>query len=146
MASGDLRAMLREPSPTDMHLVFSPNSRYLYVSSVEDVYQYDTEAPDIEASMVHIAEWDGFYSPGPPFATLFDIGQLAPDGKVYIATGNSSLHLHVINDPDQPGVACAFVQHQLELPTYYTNSLPNHPVSFPCFRADHNWVFPRHCC
>ena len=19
-------------------------------------------------------------------------------------------------------------------------------VSFPCFRADHNWVFPRHCC
>ncbi|MBP7409427.1 MAG: T9SS type A sorting domain-containing protein [Flavobacteriales bacterium] len=108
-------------------VAFSPNSRYLYVSSVEDVYQYDTEATDIAASMVHIAEWDGFYSPSPPFATLFDIAQLAPDGKIYIATGNSSLHLHVINDPDQPGMACDIVQHQQELPTYYTNSLPNHP-------------------
>src|SRR5262249_35730500 len=29
LASGDLRATLREPSPTDMHLVFSPNSRVL---------------------------------------------------------------------------------------------------------------------
>jgi hypothetical protein len=108
-------------------VAISPNSRYLYVSSVEDVYQYDLQAPDIEASMVHIATWDGFYSPGPPFATLFDIAQLAPDGKIYIATGNSTLHLHVVNDPDQPGLACNMVQHQLELPTYYSNSLPNHP-------------------
>jgi WD40 repeat protein/predicted Ser/Thr protein kinase len=29
IVSGDLRATLREPSPTDMHLVFSPNSRVL---------------------------------------------------------------------------------------------------------------------
>ncbi|MEY2408226.1 MAG: eukaryotic-like serine/threonine-protein kinase, partial [Verrucomicrobiota bacterium] len=29
LGSGDLRATLREPSPTDMHLVFSPNSRVL---------------------------------------------------------------------------------------------------------------------
>ena len=108
-------------------VAFSPNSRFLYVSSVEDVYQYDMQAPNIEASMVHIATWDGFYSPGPPFATLFDLAQLAPDGKIYIATGNSTLHLHVVNDPDQPGLACNMVQHQLELPTYYSNSLPNHP-------------------
>ncbi|MBL7965322.1 MAG: T9SS type A sorting domain-containing protein [Flavobacteriales bacterium] len=108
-------------------VAFSPNSRYLYVSSVLDVYQYDTEAPDIAASMVHIATWDGFYSPSPPFATLFDIAQLAPDGKIYIGTGNSTLHLHVIHDPDLPGMACNMVQHDLPLPTYYSNSLPNHP-------------------
>ncbi len=108
-------------------VAFSPNSRYLYVSSVEDVYQYDTEAPDIEASMVHIAEWDGFYSPEPPFATMFDIAQLAPDGKVYIGTGNSTLHLHVIHTPDEPGVACNMEQHGIALPHYYVNSLPNHP-------------------
>ncbi len=108
-------------------VAFSPNNRFLYVSSVEDVYQYDTEASDIEGSMVHIAEWDGFYSPSPPFATLFDIAQLAPDGKIYISTGNSTFHLHVINEPDQPGMACDMVQHGVELPTYYMNSLPNHP-------------------
>ncbi len=108
-------------------VAFSPNSRYLYVSSVEDVYQYDTEAPDIEASMVHIAHWDGFYSPSPPFATLFDIAQLAPDGKVYIATGNGTDKLHVINEPDQPGMSCDIQQHAITLPTYNANSLPNHP-------------------
>ena len=32
-------------------LAFSPNSRFLYVSSVLDVYQYDTEASDIASSM-----------------------------------------------------------------------------------------------
>jgi hypothetical protein len=108
-------------------VAFSPNNRFLYVSSVEDVYQYDTEAPDIAASMVHIAEWDGFYSPSPPFATLFDIAQLAPDGKVYIATGNGTQHLHVIHNPDEPGLACNMEQHGVALPRYFTNSLPNHP-------------------
>ncbi|MEO8589122.1 MAG: T9SS type A sorting domain-containing protein [Flavobacteriales bacterium] len=108
-------------------VAFSPNSRYLYVSSVEDVYQYDTEAPDIEASMVHIAEWDGFYSPSPPFATLFDLAQLAPDGKIYISTGNGTQHLHVIHDPDEAGLACNMEQHGIALPRYFSNSLPNHP-------------------
>lgn len=108
-------------------VAFSPNSRYLYVSSVLDVYQYDTEAVDIEASMVHIAEWDGFYSPSPPFATVFDIAQLAPDGKVYIATGNSTFHLHVIHNPDEAGLACNMEQHGIALPRLFMNSLPNHP-------------------
>ncbi|MBL7962777.1 MAG: WD40 repeat domain-containing protein, partial [Flavobacteriales bacterium] len=108
-------------------VAFSPNSRYLYVSSVEDVYQYDTEATNIEASMVHIAHWDGFYSPSPPFATLFDIAQLAPDGKIYIGTGNGTLHLHVIHDPNSAGIACNVEQHGVALPRYFMNSLPNHP-------------------
>ncbi len=108
-------------------VAFSPNSRFLYVSSVEDVYQYDMQAPDIEATMVHIATWDGFYSPGPPFATLFDVAQLAPDGKIYIATGNGTDKLHVINEPDQLGLACDIQQHAITLPTYNFNSLPNHP-------------------
>lgn len=108
-------------------VAFSPNGRFVYVSSSPNVYQFDTEAPDIAASQVLVAEWDGFYSPSPPFATLFDIAQLAPDGKIYIATGNGTLHLHVIHDPDQPGLACNLEQHGVELPRYFMNSLPNHP-------------------
>lgn len=108
-------------------VAFSPNGRYLYVSSIEDVYQYDVQAPDISASMVHIAEWDGFYSPSPPFATLFDLAQLAPDGKIYISTGNGTQHLHVIHDPDSAGFACNMEQHGIALPRYFSNSIPNHP-------------------
>lgn len=108
-------------------VAFSPNSRFLYVSSVADVYQYDTDAADVGASVVHIATWDGFYSPQPPFATAFDIAQLAPDGKIYIGTGNGTQHLHVIHDPDQPGMACNIEQHGIALPRWFSNSLPNHP-------------------
>jgi hypothetical protein len=111
-------------------VAFSPSSQFLYVPSLNDVYQYDVSVPNIEASMVHIAVWDSTYSPSPPFATLFDIAQLAPDGKIYIGTGNSTFKLHVINDPDQPGLACDMVQHGVTLPTYNFNSLPNHPNYF----------------
>jgi len=108
-------------------VAFSPNSRFLYVPSLNDFYQFDTDAADIPASMVHLGTWDGFYSPFEPFATAFDIAQLAPDGKIYISTGNSTFHLHVIHDPDQPGLACNLEQHGVELERWFSNSLPNHP-------------------
>jgi hypothetical protein len=106
---------------------FSPNGRYLYITDVYNVYQYDTEAPDLAASEVLIAEWDSTYSPMPPLATLFDIAQLAPDGKIYIGTGNSTDKLHVIHSPDSAGLACNIEQHGIALPRYFSNSLPNHP-------------------
>ncbi|MEO8069327.1 MAG: T9SS type A sorting domain-containing protein, partial [Flavobacteriales bacterium] len=53
--------------------------------------------------------------------------QLAPDGKIYISTGNGTFKLHVINQPDSLGLACDLVQHGIDLPTYWFNSLPNHP-------------------
>lgn len=108
-------------------VAFSPDSRFLYTTLTQDVYQFDTEAADVAGSQVLIAHWDGFYSPSPPFATMFDLAQLAPDGKVYIGTGNGTLHLHVIHDPDEPGLACNLEQHGVELPRYFMNSLPNHP-------------------
>lgn len=108
-------------------VAFAPNSRYLYVSSYYDVYQFDAEADDLTASMVTIAQWDSTYSPSPPFAALFDLAQMAPDGKVYISTGNSTLVLHVVNEPDSAGTACNMGQHAIALPHYIMNSLPNHP-------------------
>ncbi|MFZ1331465.1 MAG: T9SS type A sorting domain-containing protein, partial [Flavobacteriales bacterium] len=108
-------------------VAFSPDSRYLYVPSRSDFYQYDTDAADIPASMILIGTWDGFYSPFEPFATAFNIAQLAPDGKIYVSTGNSTFHLHVIHDPDQPGLACNLEQHGVELDRWFSNSLPNHP-------------------
>lgn len=111
-------------------VAFSPSSRFLYVTSVLDAYQYDLDAVDIAASMVHIAEWDSTYSPSPPFATFFEYAQLAPDGKIYVSTGNGTDKLHVINYPDSAGLACDFAQHAITLPTYWLNSLPNHPNFF----------------
>jgi len=117
-------------SATGVGVAFSPNSQYLYVSSTRYVYQFDVTAPNIPATQTTVAVWDGFFSPNPPLATLFNVQQLAPDGKIYIGTGNSTLHLHVINQPDSAGLACDLVQHGIPLPAYNYNSLPNHPNYF----------------
>ena len=43
--SGDLRATLREPSPTDVHLVFSPNSRVLAAAGAgQRIRLWDTDS------------------------------------------------------------------------------------------------------
>lgn len=105
---------------------FSPNGRYLYVSSTKYLYQYDTWAGNIAGSKVTVAVWDGFYSPAFPFAATFYTMQLAPDDKIYIASPNSVKVLHVINRPDSAGLACDVCQHCISLPTYNAFTVPNH--------------------
>ncbi|QQR87179.1 MAG: T9SS type A sorting domain-containing protein [Flavobacteriales bacterium] len=106
---------------------FSPNGRFVYLSAQNFLYQMDADASDLQASLLEIAEWDSTYSPNPPFATKFGASKLAPDGKIYISTMNSTDKLHVINYPDSLGAACDIQQHAITLPTYWFNSLPNHP-------------------
>jgi DNA-binding beta-propeller fold protein YncE len=105
-------------------VAISPNSRYLYVSSFQYVYQYDLWAENIEESKQTIAIYDGFQ--GPLWTTLF-LAQLAPDNKIYINASNSVNFLHVIHNPNAPGLACDIRQHDLELPTLNAFSLPNNP-------------------
>lgn len=106
---------------------FSPNGRFVYLSAQNNLYQVDGDAPDLQASLSLIATWDSTYSPGPPFATKFGASKLAPDGKIYISTMNGTDKLHVINQPDSLCPTCDVVQHGITLPTYWSNSLPNHP-------------------
>ena len=111
-------------------LAFSGNSRYLYCANINELYQFDMQSGNIAASQQTVAVWDSFYSPSPPFATLFEIPLLAPDGKIYMSTGNGTLHIHVINNPDSAGMACDVQQHAIQLPHYYVNGFPNHPNYF----------------
>ena len=101
-----------------------PNSRYLYVSSYEHVYQYDLWASDIESTKVTVAVYDGYQS---PFGTRFYMAQLAPDGKIYLNCPNGVNVLHVIHNPNEPGLACNMEQHGIQLPTPNASSLPNFP-------------------
>ncbi len=103
---------------------FSPNSRYLYINRRTVAYQYDLEALDVWASRVQVAEYDGFLD---PFNTTFYNMQLAQDGKIYSSSTNSVSSLHVIHSPDEPGLACQYQQHGIELPTYNSFSIPTFP-------------------
>ena len=102
----------------------SKNSRYLYTSSTTTLYQYDLWAEDIESTRTLVAVYDGHLDFLP---TTFFQGQLAPDGKIYIASNNGVTSLHVIHNPDADCPDCRIEQHGIELPTFNAFSIPNQP-------------------
>ena len=102
----------------------SSNSRFAYVSSQFDLYQFDLMAQDIPASKVVVAHYDYFFDPFPP---TFKKAQLAPDCRIYLNTPNGDQYLHVIHHPNRKGIACEVEQHGIYLPTTRGISLPIFP-------------------
>ncbi|TVR84035.1 MAG: T9SS C-terminal target domain-containing protein [Saprospirales bacterium] len=105
----------------------SPSGRFLYINTLTHLYQYDLHAEDIEASMVHIAEFDEFRDPANNLPTYFFMQQLGPDCRIYMSSPNTVSWLHVINYPDRKGLACDFQQHSFKLPGNHSYGLPYHP-------------------
>jgi|WetSurMetagenome_2_1015567.scaffolds.fasta_scaffold23395_3 hypothetical protein len=112
-------------------VAFSGNSRFLYTCTTTDLYQFDTWASDIESTMIHIGHYDGFID---PFPALFYLMQLGPDCRIYISTPNGNNSWHVIQEPDEQGLACLFEQHAFHFPVSNSITMPN----FPVFRVNDN--------
>ncbi len=110
-------------------LEFSPNSQFVYVCNSEDIYQYDVTSPNVLSTKTVVAVYDGYQNP-PGFGTFLALPQLAPDGKIYITTGNSTFNFHTIDEPDLPGLSCAVNQHSVQIPAFNFNTIPNHPNYF----------------
>jgi hypothetical protein len=104
-------------------VAFSPNSRFLYVSSYDYIYQFDTWADDIASSRITIAEYQytGEVIEQNPWGM-----QLGPDCKLYVYC-NSCDVIHVIHNPDEPGLACNFEQGAVQLPWPIFRSQPHFP-------------------
>jgi hypothetical protein len=96
---------------------FSPNSRFLYITNIDTLWQLDMHAPDVLASQTFIAKYDGFVDSTFNNQTAFWWHWLAPDGKIYIVSSSQARVMHVINQPDLPGQACDFQQHSVSIPT-----------------------------
>lgn len=108
-------------------VAISPNNELVYVSHQQYVYQFDWNAPNLNLAKILVATYDGFVDAG---GTVFHNAQLSSDNKIYIDIGGSgSTYLHVINQPDSPGVACDIQQHSVRLPTWNGGSL-SHPPNF----------------
>jgi hypothetical protein len=117
--------------PGNVGCEFSSTSQFLYVSNIFKVYQYEVTAVNVLSTKVEVAVWDTFAQPGiPQLEAYLCIPQLAPDGKIYITTGNSTTYLTEIEFPYLPGTFCNVLQHNVLLPAYYFNTLPNHPNYF----------------
>jgi len=105
---------------------FSPDGRFLYLNSYEAMLSMDMHAPDPPLTLDTLAYFDGFSTPE-PFITVFWTGQAHDDGKLYYATGNGTLALHVIHHPELPGLAADIEQHAIKLPVYNSLTLCRFP-------------------
>ncbi len=120
--SNNLHALTN--SSSGIGISFSPNGSKLYISELLQLSQIDLNASNILASKTTVAIWDSTYA---PFATTFYCQQLAPDGKIYIATTSTNNVMHIIDSPDSLGLACNVIQHGLQLPVLNSGTVPNHP-------------------
>ena len=103
----------------------SSNSRYFYATTSYFLYKYDLWAEDIPGSRITILEND--LIPAPVSTAPFYLCQLAPDGKIYIATHNGNNVYHVIHRPNRAGLACQAEQRGLNLPSMNLATIPNNP-------------------
>jgi hypothetical protein len=115
---------LKADSVAAMGLAYSPNSRFLYVTTGLWILQYDMDAADVAGSVVPVAEYDGFLSQLP---TTFYHLALAPNGKIYGSSNFGTDVLHIIHHPDAPGLACEVEQHGVKMPAYHAFTMPNVP-------------------
>ena len=102
---------------------FSPNSKFLYASIGQYVLQFDTWRSNPMATPDTVGSYDGFQD---PFGSGYNLAQLAPDGRIYIASGNSESNYSIIDSPDLPGGACHFMPYGLSLAAYH-HGPPNNP-------------------
>ncbi|HZX73156.1 MAG TPA: T9SS type A sorting domain-containing protein, partial [Cyclobacteriaceae bacterium] len=109
---------------------FSPNSRFMYVSSKFNLFQYDTWNVNMAASVIKIAAWDSFVDPIYHIPVYMFMHQLAADGRIYLNTFNGTLYLNVIASPDSLGLACNYLPHSYLLPQYNVGipSFPNYDL------------------
>jgi len=114
-----------QPPSSYRGVCFSPNSRFLYVASYLQLFQFDMEAADIQASMQLVGEMD-VSNPIPGGGSLA-FSQLGADGKIYIAGPGNHSYLSRINKPNCPGTACDFRQWEIALLVPNYGGLPNMP-------------------
>ena len=113
-------------------IAFSPDSRYMYVSSQELIYQFDVTVQDVEATKTIVAVTDGYRDTLPNgsvwlFPSTFSGAMLGPDGRIYIHAAGSARHLHVIEYPNRAGLACNVRQHSVKFPASSFRTIPNVP-------------------
>ncbi len=108
-------------------VAFSPNSRFLYLSTGYELYQLDMSDQNAFDTRTRIDSIDGFQS-FPLFPSYFSFMQLASDGKIYINNGRGPDYLSTIEKPDLKGKVCDVRQHNIHITSNAT--LPN----FPYFR------------
>lgn len=83
---------------------FSPNSKLLYLSSDNKIYQYQVNATNVAQSQIEVGKID-----------VASSMKLGPDSKIYVVHKYLAKSLSVINNPDVIGKGCNLVYEAVDL-------------------------------
>lgn len=141
-STGDLSNLREIPYPDSKEnvakgLCFSPNNRFIYLTTAEHVYQIDLQQNN---EIYHVGYYRSFDGDGWPVG----LGMIfcGPDCKLYVSPGSTTYYLHVILNPDEKGVDCKFAERAIKLPTNLPHHLPNLPQYRYMTGCDSTIVFP----
>ena len=112
-------------------IAVSPNSRFMYLMTLNNIWQYDLTVPDIENSKIKVAERDNWIDPFYQVGTHFYQSQIGPDGKIYVFPPGARRDFTAIDNPDVKGVGCNVIQHKYYKDNYHFYA---QPPRFPNFR------------
>lgn len=110
--------------PITSGIAISSNSRYLYTTAKDRVYQYDLNENYVASTQTTVAILDSAQTSE---GVRFNKAALAPDGKIYISGRTVHNFLHVIDFPNCKGTYCDVRVNGLALPSSNYFSLPNFP-------------------
>lgn len=92
-------------SPAECYGVeFSPNSKLLYLSSDDKIYQYQVNEANVAQSQIEVGTID-----------VASSMKLGPDSKIYVVSKYLSKSLSVINKPNVVGTGCNLVYDGVDL-------------------------------
>lgn len=136
------RNILYPNTPDARGLVFSPDSRFIYASTGDSIYQIDLNSELGEDQITPIPYVLEFDETGWPIG----IGEMfiGPDCRIYIAPATTTYYLHVIHQPNEKGIACQFQKKAIRMPTNLLFRFPNLPMyrfNGAC-DPDIEWGFP----
>ena len=102
-------------------IAFSTDGRFVYVTGRLDLNQYDLWSANVQdSSRVYTADSTDL--------AQIHFMHLAPNGKLYASCWNGGFYyLHVVNNPDEKGDSCNFVDTAYVTLTDNSNNLPNMP-------------------
>ncbi len=126
-------------------MCFSPNSRFLYVSTLADnsdptylnyLYQIDFQNSEVELIATFFQIDDTGWNVG--------IGSISrgPDCRLYVSPASTSHWMHVIHYPNEKGAACGFQPMAIDLPFRVGQVLPNFMQTRSDCDPTYEWPFP----
>jgi hypothetical protein len=113
-----------EPIEIGCGAAISLDSKFLYVSNITKLYQFDLTSNDVLSSKYLVGIYDGFED---PFPTDFYQMLLAPDGRIFVFSTSGVKSIHIISNPIAAGAGCNFIQHAMQLPAYISIGSLNIP-------------------